>query len=716
MIPGPEPSERLRVVAEELALLERVRAMLSRLPPTSDRRERAMAEELVRLREQLLSPATAKTDLPALRDQWHRGNALLRQLEGQQSPGLDPGSPYFAHLRLAEAGEARDLCLGRSTCIWDGIRIVDWRNAPVSRIYYRYQQGEDYEEVFAGRPRAGQVELRRALYIREGVLERIEAPEGVFERSGSEFSAVRAAPARLAGGEARALRVHAGASPLTRLGTGSGGRAAAPDRRLAEITGLIDPAQFELISRPQGFVAIRGSAGSGKTTVALHRIAFLAYADPRIDSPETLFVTFAPALCAYVSHVLPALGITRVGVVTYRHWAAELRRRHFSDLPASQREDAPAAVQRLKLHPLIGSALERQVREHPGPRSAGQAYDDFASVLVRRELLGELAASQAPGEFSAAQLDEVVAWQRHRNEEMARELAGDTDAGAELEPEDDTLLLRAWQLRVGPLLGPRLRPLQLRHVAIDEVQDFSPLEVQVLLDATDAARSLTLAGDSQQQLLPASAFGSWSRFLAQLGVPGAALETLRVNYRCSREISTFSCALLGALREDADAPEAPRAGPPVQCFRFSERGACMAFLADALRQLGEREPLATTAILTPSRELSALYAEGLAAAEIPRLRQVREQDFCFLPGIDVTEIEQARGLEFDYVVIVEADARNFPDRDLSRRRLHVAATRAIHQLWITALERISPLLDPVQAERAAGRPSDSPTPPARGTR
>ncbi len=708
MIPGSGPSGSPAIVGEEVALLARVRAALASLPPRSNRHERALVDDLVRLREQLLSPATPKTDLPALQDQWNRANAVLRQLLGREAPAVDADSPYFAHLRLAEAGQARDLCLGRATCIREGIRIVDWRNAPVSRIYYRYQQGEEYEEEFAGRRRSGRVELRRAVHIREGRLERVEAPEGVFERRGEGFAALRAPRPELAGGEAQALRAHAGELGASRLGTGSGGRPAFADRRLAEITGLIDTAQFDLIARPQGFVAIRGNAGSGKTTVALHRIAFLAYADRSIDSPETLFVTFSPALCAYVSHVLPALGITRVAVVTYRQWAAELRRRHFSDLPDATRETAPAAVQRMKLHPLIGDAIARQVREQPGPRTAGQAYDDFASVLVRRALLGELAAREAPGEFSASQLDEIVDWQRRRNEEMAQHLAGEEDSGAELEPEDDTLLLRAWQLRVGPLLGPTLRPLRQRHVAIDEVQDFSPLEVQILLETTDEKRSLTLAGDSQQQLLPASAFGSWSRFLGHLGLPGAALETLRVSYRCSRQISAFSLALLGRLREDAAPAEAPRSGPPVECFAFSERGACVAFLIDALRRLGEQEPLASIAILTPSRALSTLYAESLEAAELARLRQVRDQDFCFLPGIDVTEIEQARGLEFDYVVIADADAEHFPDDDASRRRLHVAATRAIHQLWITATGPASPLLAQALAEREACRPADSP--------
>ena len=82
---------------------------------------------------------------------------------------------------------------------------------------------------------------------------------------------------------------------------------------------------------------IRGTAGSGKTTVALHRIAYLAYDDPAIDSPATLFVVFSPALRDYVSHVLPALGVERVHVRTFHEWARG------AAAPAASRAAATAA-------------------------------------------------------------------------------------------------------------------------------------------------------------------------------------------------------------------------------------------------------------------------------------------------------------------------------------------------------------------------------------
>jgi DNA helicase-2/ATP-dependent DNA helicase PcrA len=74
------------------------------------------------------------------------------------------------------------------------------------------------------------------------------------------------------------------------------------------------------------------------------------------------------------------------------------------------------------------------------------------------------------------------------------------------------------------------------------------------------------------------------------------------------------------------------------------------------------------------------------------VRRVRNQDFLFRPGVDVTDIRQVKGLEFDYVVLVDVNASVFPADDASRHLLHIAATRAAHQLWVIFTGPPSPLL------------------------
>lgn len=678
-----------RIVEEELELLEEVqRRLAAHMAPVAPS-EAAVVRELETLRDELRDGAKLE-DRPALLQQWDRQSALLRQLRSAERPlELDARSPYFAHLRIREQGREQDILLGKTQRLLPGLPIVDWRNAPVSRLFYRYRQGETYEEEIAGRTREGEVTVRRTVTIRDGALRRVEAPEGTFEAdpAAGGWRRLESDGARLGGGEGAALRAHEVGSPATRkLGAGSQRLRRRADRHLPDIAALIDPAQFELIARPSsGYVVIRGTAGSGKTTVALHRIAWLAFEEPAFDSAATLVVVFSPALRDYVGHVLPALGVEHVQVRTFHEWAAEQRRRLLPRLPREIREDAPAVVTRLKLHPALDAALAEQVRRTPAPPRPRQVIDDWASTLGDAELLGRVFEREAPGAFTADEIRRVADWCRARAEDLRTWLRGEPESEAFLDAEDDALLLRAWQRRLGDLPGPAGGALRYRHVAIDEVQDFSPLEIQVLLGCLDARRSLTLAGDTQQHLVEHGGFTSWADFLTRLGLEGTAVSTLEISYRCSREIAAFASGLLGPLREEPGPPRTVRSGPPVELFRFTDHGAAIAFLADALTELIRHEPLASVAVLTPAPALSALYHDGLRAADVPKLRRVAQQDFSFAPGVEVTEIEQVKGLEFDYVIVVEASAAQFPDTPAARRRLHVAATRAVHQLWLTSV-------------------------------
>ncbi len=702
-----------RIVNDEVTLLKRVNDALESAPTRKAPSEANLVDDLERIREQLVRGEMDFFERSALNTRWNNQSALLEQLrKSRAAPQVDPASPYFAHMRLREGDRIRDLCLGRATRLDNGLRIVDWRHAPIAQLFYRYQQGEDFEEDLSGRVHEGVVEARRTVTIREGVLERVDAPEGVFQLDESQpdgwRQTAKEAP-RLRGGEGAALRVHEeGHGDARRLGTDTDGGSRRVDKHLPDIAALIDPEQFALIARPgSGPVVIRGAAGSGKTTVALHRIAYLAYEDPLIDSAATLFVVFSPGLRDYVSHVLPALGVPNVRVCTFQDWAAEHRKRLLPRLPDRHREDTPALATRLKLHPALLIALDRHVTQRPAKGSAAQVIDDWMSLLTDRTLLYEVFAEHAPEAFSERQLAEVTDANRRRNEEVQDWIAGDREVQAELDPEDDALLLRLWQLRVGPIAAKNGAPLEYRHVAVDEVQDFSPLEVQVLMDCLDRRRSLTLAGDTQQHVMHEAGFTSWSDFFRHLGIQGTAVETLQVSYRSSDEIARFGQGVLGPLLEDEFPLITTRSGPPVELFHYTDHGACIASLSDALMALIEVEPLASVALLTPSAEITEIYYEGLLNCEVPRLHRVERQNFSFAPGIEITEIEQVKGLEYDYVVLVDVSEAHFRKESKARRVLHVGATRAVHQLWLTSIGQPSEVVQEAIAKANQPQPEES---------
>ncbi|MCC6751861.1 MAG: DNA helicase UvrD, partial [Deltaproteobacteria bacterium] len=147
MKPVEQDSQGARIIAEELKLLARVSSALSTLS-TEHAGAPDYDEALVDLRDQL---AEAKPeDIAAIVEQMTRIAAVAQRYGKGRDLPVDPASPYFAHLRLDEDDRLRDVLIGRRGFVDRSrqIQIVDWRNAPVSRIYYRYEEGDDYYERF----------------------------------------------------------------------------------------------------------------------------------------------------------------------------------------------------------------------------------------------------------------------------------------------------------------------------------------------------------------------------------------------------------------------------------------------------------------------------------------------------------------------------------------------------------------------------------------
>ena len=171
--------EGSRIVAEELRLLKIVHEALNAAENTSAQAAEGRGLDESRLLELREEVATAKPeDLPALFEQMHHLGALRTQRGRGAVGAVDRASPYFGHLRLEEGGKRRDVLVGSKSYLDSGagIRIVDWRNAPVSRIFYRYNEEDEYEEQLGNRPIEGVVLARRGVAIVGGELVRVACP------------------------------------------------------------------------------------------------------------------------------------------------------------------------------------------------------------------------------------------------------------------------------------------------------------------------------------------------------------------------------------------------------------------------------------------------------------------------------------------------------------------------------------------------------------
>jgi DNA helicase II / ATP-dependent DNA helicase PcrA len=774
------PVEEERLLARVLESLAAHVAAPPQPAAAANARSPGYADEMVALRDEI--GEARLEDVPQLVAQMERLQMVSLTRADLQTMLVDPASPYFGHLRLCEqvAGRGaveRDVLIGRATFVDPKrrINIVDWRHAPVSQLFYRYAEGSDYEERFGDRDVEGEIVARRTLTIENGQLQRVACPQGVWVRRSSRVAGAPEGSTRfertdlpvyeLAGGQGTAIRPARGV-----LGAAPAGRQAL-DRHLPEIAALIDPRQFDVIAaRHAGVVVIQGGAGSGKTTVGLHRLAYLAFNHPDKFPPRRMVVvTQGAALAAYIGALLPSLGIQGVRVMTFRDLAERELRAEIPWLRAENTDDAVPAVTRVKSHPALLHDLERRCAAHPGKRTSRAVVELWADLLTDKARL--LALLRDAAEMPIAERDVVEAHRvmvdrvaavvardpreqtgdardKKRRARKAKDAAaaavpkdmhwtamgleykpgqrtvdsdlpeglrriegGDGESGDEgadddaddqnirgatgidgLRTEDDVALLDADDLAILLRGSQLLRGVKqpYAHLFVDEAQDLSPMKLSVLIGHT-AKKSITLAGDTSQKLFLDNGFGDWRGVLGHLALAHTAIEPLRIAYRSTREIMTLARQVMGPLA-DPDPPEAPRTGAPVETFHFPGVGAAVAFLAEALRDLAARESRATVALLARYPEQADRYYEGLRRAEVPALRRVRAQEFSFRPGIEVTDVRQVKGLEFDYVVMLDTNAATYGRDDESRHLLHIGVTRAAYQLWVVVTGEPSPLL------------------------
>ena len=781
-------SEGQDIIEDELRILARVTTALSSIS-TGVTGAPDFDSALVNLRDQIAE--SKPEDIAALVEQMMRISAIAQRYGKGRALPVNPESPYFAHLRLEEGERLRDVLIGKRGYIDRDrhVQIVDWRNAPVSRIYYRYEEGDDYEEVFGNRSLEGWVQARRSLTIDDGQLRRIGCPQGTYVSRDEEgwFEAVSVTPPELSGGQGSAARppaLQAGAGG-SRLGVHSGPILRA-DKHLPEIAALIDTEQFGLITRPEsGLVVLQGGAGSGKTTVALHRVAYLNYAMPgRFKGKNMTVVVLTEAMVRYVQHVLPSLGVKGVTVVTARRWAARMRRRTVPGAPDHYSDETPSVVLRFKKHPmmleLLAEYVQQQVRQagelleqalahrpdaepvlerwhqlssllpvprcsqlrswlkqqgsrlqavtaHRAAKVARQIFlrmrdvlSDWGEIFTDRTLAGEAVARHCPGEFSPRELDRICDWcgrqlegsvQIHQAAEadddnpFAALRRKDPDPYISLDGQDerptspgfldrpdDALLAYLVLLKRGGLAPARGgKPIRYEHLVVDEAQDLSVVEIKVLLACTSKIRSITLAGDTAQRMVFDNEFSDWESLLQRIGAPPATTRTLRLGYRSTQPIMDLAQSLVGEKIPHHDL-QPTRTGASVELFCFTDQGEAVAMLAEALRSLALREPMASVALIARHLEQARAYARTLTRSEVPGIRLVANQEFSFRAGIEVTDVTQVKGLEFDYVILLDVTAGNYPTTLESRHLLHIAATRAAHQLWLVSVGPPSGLL------------------------
>jgi DNA helicase-2/ATP-dependent DNA helicase PcrA len=751
----PVTAEEAAICDREANLLSAVREAITAARSAARRPSGSFA--LASLRDAFAEAGEA--DRPAVLAQMAQEAARREALRPRSLPDL--AAPYFGHMRLRSAGRSRDVLLGDRPFVDAdrGVLIIDWRRAPLAEVFFACDPGDEYEIEAGDRTISGVLEERHVIALQDGELSAVSVEEGSLRRDKNRWVYEN-------GGLVPSLAV-----------PDSGGS----DRRAFRLAGLLDKTQAALLDRdPSLPLLVLGSAGCGKTTVALHRAAALYHLDPKRFSPErSLVVVPEPGLRRFAERILVDLGVPcildedaagapkskRATVRTFDDWIRSEARRVFPWLPDRESPDPPFAVSRLKRHPGMLAAIDRLIDDlakaaadrldrwmnghgaiasavlscsepiladrlrcaegtllksaPPARRSAiKEAFREERRRLTRvradhlrlvgdRELLS-LAVRASNGELPMGLVEEVAEHTGRQLDEPSeiRFAHVDPDRLATLDGrslddgtpeavagtvdlEDYALLLEILWRKTGRSKTRAGELSTYAHLVLDEAQELTPVELRVLGRAVDpSGGSITVAGDAAQRIDRSGYFSSWESAMAALGTR-ASPAYLETSYRCPAPIVEFAQAVLGP-EAPFQKPRATRGGAPVLRSRLPGEGPSAAVLVHALRDLVRRDPAAGVAVLARDATAARALHEVLSRALPARL--VEDGDFAFGPGVEVTEVAHVKGLEFDYVIVPDADAKSYPDTPESRRLLHVAATRASRRLWIISPAGPSPTL------------------------
>ena len=608
--------------------------------------------------------------------------AQLRLAQLARSLSPNAAVPYFAHMRLDTDGRVRNVLLGPETRTGGGVAIIDWRNAPLAEVFFSCAEGDDYEIDADERTLTGTLIERSLVSFAQGELCEIETAAGRVRLQDGAW--------HLQTGPAPELNLRPEAARL---------RSSSP----ADV--ILDAAQRRVVELPAGkAVLLLGEAGFGKTTVALHRLARLR----QLAGPGLRAAVIVPTegLRRLSAALLERMGVSGVGVWLFDRWAGVEARRAFRKLPERESQDASAGVIRIKRDPALRGVLAELTTRQSSRRTRRR---DLLHLFGDRVLMEKLAAASQQG-IGAGMVAEVlehthVQFSTTAEEEFAhvdvdrletldgRPIDDGTpteDAGT-LDTEDYAVLFELERLRAERAGEPPAQPHQYDCLVLDETQEFAPLELALLGRALAPGGSLIVAGDADQQVDPTACFSGWAGSMAELGCAAYETAVLEVSYRCPPDVTELARRIL----DGGNVPWPP--GPSTVCAEFASECHQADWLTRELRTLQNSDPRGSAALICRTPEAARRLAQHLRRGL--GLRLALDGDYQFVGGINVTSVQEAKGLEFDYVVVPDASAAVYPTTPAGRRALYVAVTRASHQL---VLSTIGPWTEILRREGQAG--------------
>jgi DNA helicase II / ATP-dependent DNA helicase PcrA len=604
-------------------------------------------------------------------------------------------SPYFGRFDFAEkdARQAIPIYLGVHAYFDENTKenmVHDWR-APISTMFYDYETGPAKYQAPYG-PIDGTITLKRQFRIRHGEMEymlesALNIHDDVLQKELSKAS----------------------------------------DDKMKHIVATIQRDQNAIIrNETSQTLIIQGVAGSGKTSIALHRIAFLLYRfKETISSKDILILSPNKVFADYISNVLPELGEEKIPELGMEELATQLLedkfrfQTFFEQVSALLEKKDETLRHRIaykssfdmltKLNEYLTyiennyfTPKDLMVKRYPVPASYIEErfrayhrlplFTRFNTMVedIERDLLF----------YNSC---EIMGKERNDLRKDVKAMFGITNL-RELYKDFYAWLGQTEMLKMAPkntyeyadvfpliylktkLEGTKVYN-QVKHLLVDEMQDYTPVQYAVLGRLFPCKK--TILGDANQTVNP---YGSSNSETISRALPGADCMKLTKSYRSTCEIAHFAQCVspasdLEVIERHGEAPEI------VTCKSYSDELKQIEERIKAFQQSGHHS---LGIICKTQKQSDHLYAQLFETSNGVKL--LTANSLSFSSGITICTTHLSKGLEFDEVIIPHADANTYSD-NMDRGLLYIACTRAMHRLTLIHTGEVTPLLNQANNSR-----------------
>lgn len=590
--------------------------------------------------------------------------------------------PYFGRIDFLEKKEnskVMPIYIGIHTFYDPESRatlIHDWR-APVSSMFYDHELGEAGYRSPSGEIK-GVISLKRQYRIRGGKMEfMIES----------------------------ALTVH---DDILQKELSSN-----VDDKMKNIVATIQREQNQIIRNEDiRTLIIQGVAGSGKTSIALHRIAYLLYTfRDSISSKDILIISPNKVFSDYISNVLPELGEETVpetsmeqilsGVLEHKY----KYQTYFGLVNELLEKPSSSLIDRIAYKASFGfiseldkfilhientyfKAADVKLTKYitiPAPFIEEQ-YLRFNRYPIRRrfDAMADYMLDMLKIQYA---FTVTTAGRNLLKKEIRLMFAGNNDIQVYKDFFKWTNNPGMFKMRKGHTLeysdlaplaylhlaleGNGNQPFRVKHLLIDEMQDYSPIQYKVIQKLFPCRK--TVLGDAGQSVNP---YGSSTAETIQKSLTASEIMKLCKSYRSTFEITDFA----QKIHPNAELEPVARHGEKPQILQFGsavEELSGIMGLISTYRKSGYKSLGIICKTEQQAREMADVlksYANDISF--------LSSQSSAFVQGIVITSAHMAKGLEFDEVIIPQTDERNYRS-EIDKSMLYVAVTRAMHRLTLT---------------------------------